>query len=112
MIRVISSEAAAEILTRRPTRLGDAEAIVRPIIDDVRAHGDEAVLRYARKFDHYARTSPVVPSAELDQAKRELSPALRIAILTAAANVRTVAERQMPQPWSAETPRIEGRTDR
>ena len=84
MIRVISSEAAAEFLTRRPVRLSQAAATVRPIIDDVRAHGDEAVLRYARKLDGYDRASPLVPDAELSAAEEQLDPALRAAILNAA----------------------------
>jgi len=102
MIRIVSSSAAAELLTRRPARLSQVEEIVRPIIDDVRAHGDEAVLRYARKFDRLDRVSPLIPARELHAAEHQLDPSLRTAILEAGANIRMVAEQQMPRPWSSE----------
>lgn len=102
MIRIISSTDAVELLTRKTVRLEGAEAVVRSIIEDVRTRGDEALLRYAREFDQFDRERPLVPQRELDEAAANLPSPLLDAVRIAAANIRTVAQRQMPQPWQIE----------
>lgn len=97
MIRIIDSKDAGRLLERRAARLGDAEAIVRPILDAVRARGDRALLEYARKFDGLTRKSVRVPERELQAAP--LSPEFRDAVTAAAANIRRYAELQMPREW-------------
>ncbi len=77
MIRILESSAAAGMLRRRAARFSDAEAIVRPILEDVRKRGDKALLEYARKFDKLERKSVAVPQAELDAAASRLSPQFR-----------------------------------
>ena len=103
MIRILQLSEAGELLTRRVDRLAEAEAVVRPILDNVRARGDEALFEYARKFDGFDRETPRVPEAELDAAVDKLTPALRHAIERASANIRAYAERQLPKPWSMDT---------
>ena len=76
-----------------------AEAVVRPILEDVRRRGDRALLEYARKFDGFARRTVRVSEEELGAARRRLSPEFRRAVRTAAANIRDFARRQMPRPW-------------
>lgn len=44
MIRILESSAAAPILRRRAARMDEAEAVVRPILDDVRKRGDKAMI--------------------------------------------------------------------
>jgi histidinol dehydrogenase len=90
------------LLSRKAARLEEAEAVVRPILDAVRKGGDRALLEYARKFDGLERKSVRVSRAELDAAKRQLTPEFRSAALTAAGNIRDYAERQMPRPWMRE----------
>lgn len=102
MIRIISSTDAVELLTRKTVRLEEAEAVVRPIIEEVRTRGDEALLRYAREFDQFDRERPLVPQRELDEAAANLLSPLLDAVRIAAANIRTVAQRQLPQPWQIE----------
>ena len=51
MIRIIQSKDVGRLLKRRTARLTEAEAVVRPILDDVRKRGDSALVEYARKFD-------------------------------------------------------------
>ena len=96
MIRILESSAAAGLLRRRAARFNDAEAIVRPILDDVRKRGDKALLEYARKFDKLERKSVAVPQADLDAAAKRLSPQFRNAVQTAAKNVRAYAKLQLP----------------
>ena len=76
-----------------------AEAVVRPILEDVRRRGDRALLEYARKFDGFAQRTVRVSEEDLAAARRRLSPEFRRAVRTAAANIRDFARRQMPRPW-------------
>lgn len=96
MIRIISARDAAEVFARKDTRLAEAEAVVRPILEAVRTRGDEALLEYARRFDGFDRASPLVSKAELDAAAEKLSPAFREALQIASANIRAFAEMQLP----------------
>jgi len=96
MIRTLASNRIASLLARRTTRLTQAEAVVRPILDAVRKQGDKALLKYARKFDGLDRKSVRVAERELAAACGKLSPAFRDAVETASTNIRTFAEMQMP----------------
>ena len=97
MIRIIKAADAAELLARKSVRLTEAEAVVRPILENVRARGDEAVLEYARQFDSFDRDSPLVGEQELAAAAASVSPAFRDAVRVASANIRAFAELQMPR---------------
>ena len=57
MIRIIEAADARDLLARKSIRLTEAEAVVRPIIENVRTRGDEAVLEYARQFDGFDRST-------------------------------------------------------
>jgi histidinol dehydrogenase len=85
------------VLARRAARMTDAEAVVRPILDDVRKRGDRALVEYARQFDKLERKSVAVPVEELKQASSRLSPEFQSAVETACANIKAFAERQMPK---------------
>ena len=78
---------------------------VRPVVDAVRAEGDEAVARFARQFDKApvtARTLAATP-ADFAAARRSLSPELLRAIDFASANIRTFHQRQLPEgEWRME----------
>lgn len=100
MIRILDESESGALRTRKAVALADAEAVVRPIIEDIRAHGDEAVLRYARKFDEFDRASFLVSRTEVDSAASALTENLREALDLAAANIRSFAELQSPQPQS------------
>ncbi len=67
MLRIIDEREAEQLLKRRAARLGEAEKIVRPILEDVRKKGDRALLTYARKLDGLepeALTVEVPPRAD------------------------------------------------
>lgn len=103
MIRIFESKQVGRLLARKAARLTEAEAVVRPILEAVRKRGDRAVLEYARRFDGLERRSVRVPEAELRAAARALTPAFRKAVKTAADNIRSYAQRQMPREWRANT---------
>ena len=51
MLRILPSQDAQSFITRKAVRLAEAEQVVAPIFDAVRARGDEALFEYARQFD-------------------------------------------------------------
>ena len=82
----------------RPSRPADAatDRRVAAIVGDVRRRGDEALLRYARRFDNL--DGPIeIPRAEIVAAARTVPAPVRAAIRAAAAHIRTVAKRQVPR---------------
>ncbi|TND09166.1 MAG: histidinol dehydrogenase [Bacteroidetes bacterium] len=89
-------------LLRRPVNDPEAlESLVWPIMQDVKARGDEALALYSKKFDG---TLPQVFSAA-DQAEmiKEIPAALREAIDTAARNIRVFHEAQREKVTVIET---------
>lgn len=92
---------AAETLLKLEQRGGAALDTVLPavrrMLRKVREEGDSALLGYAAKFDGLAPGVPIrVSSEEAETAWRQIDPALREALVSAAANIRAFAQRQMP----------------
>ncbi|HEY2018770.1 MAG TPA: histidinol dehydrogenase [Bryobacteraceae bacterium] len=102
MIRILESQQIGRLLARRGARLAEAEAVVGPILEAVRKRGDRALLEYARRFDALDRKSVRVPVAELNAARKQLTPQFRSAVSIAVANIREYAARQMPQEWTGQ----------
>jgi histidinol dehydrogenase len=101
VIRILQSDQAGRLLARKAARLTEAEAVVRPILEDVRKRGDRALIEYARKFDGFSGARVRLPEAQLRAAALGLAPELQRALRTAATNIRRYAARQMPRAWSA-----------
>src|SRR5260221_13950151 len=96
MIRILESKQVGRLFARRAARLGEAEAVVRPILEAVRKGGDRALLDYARKFDGLERKSVRAPPKELAAAASTLSTEFRDAVKGGSANIRESASMQMP----------------
>jgi histidinol dehydrogenase len=79
-------------------RDAETDRRVAEIVADVREHGDEAVLRYARMFDRL-EGDVEVSHTEMVAAARTVPAPVRIAIRKAANNIRAVANRQVPRGW-------------
>ena len=105
IIRSSDTNAINRVLRARSTTLREAEAVVRPILTDVRRHGDRALRRYARKFDRLdlRKTGFTVTGEEIRGAYRQIPRGFVPAVRAAAANVRKAARRQMPRPWTCPT---------
>jgi histidinol dehydrogenase len=83
--------------------LAEVEPAVRRIVNNVRREGDRALRRYAVRWDGLSRGEPVrVPEADLHEAWRNTSSALRDAITHAAENIRRYCEWQKPEEWRRE----------
>lgn len=93
------------LLSRRAQQDAEAQAVAAEIIADVRKRGDAALFAYTRKFDHtdLAKTGVWIAPKEIRAAQRRASAEFRKAIQGAAENVRRVAEKQLPRPWTVET---------
>ncbi len=74
MIRIYKEKLTErdEIFSVKESRV-DVSGVVKGIIDDVRARGDEALLYYAEKFDKASLTSLRVTDEEIEEAKRSVS---------------------------------------
>jgi histidinol dehydrogenase len=73
---------------------------VRAILRNVQRQGDAALLRYAAKFDGLAKGASLqVTAEETAAAWHGLDPALQQALSTAAGQIRSFAQRQMPKSW-------------
>src|SRR5881396_903096 len=96
MIRILESKQVGRLFARRAARLGEAEVVVRPILEAVRKRGDRALLEYARRFDGLERKTVRVPPEELAAAASALSSEFRKAVTVASANIREFASMQMP----------------
>jgi histidinol dehydrogenase len=91
MIRILSISQAGVVRTRKTRLMNDAEAVVAPIIADVRTRGDAALLDYARKLDGFDGDSVQI------QPTGALAPDFEKAIERASRNIRQFAEMQLPQ---------------
>lgn len=65
----------------------EIEMKVREILSAVKSGGDDALRTFSKKFDGYAAASLRVDSDEIEQAERQVSPGLKNAIRSAAANI-------------------------
>lgn len=86
-----------KILRRSESNIADVADIVRPIIEDVRLNGDDALVKYAEKFDG-AKIDPArIKATDEDFAKAEaaLAEEVKDAIRFCADNVRKHHEDQM-----------------
>jgi histidinol dehydrogenase len=98
-------EAAQPVALARPAVSGnpDIGRQAMALLAEVRAGGDEAVLRLTERFDG-VRPEPLrVTTAEAAAAERELPAVAREAIAVAIANVRRFHEAQLPPPVRVET---------
>ena len=107
LIRSHDRKALGRLMKSRQSNLAEAEAVARAILEDVRRHGDAALVRYTRKFegvDLHARGF-TVSRREIRAAYRQVPDGFIAAVRAAAKNIRAVALRQLPRAWKCETAR-------
>lgn len=96
-----ASAALAALERRGGAALDAVMPAVKRIVNNVRKHGNRALLRYASEFDGLPGAEALrVTPAEMAAAWELLDDAMRDALSTAAAQIRSFAERQLPQSWS------------
>lgn len=93
------------LLRRAEVEIDALLEYVRPLIAQVREHGDEALLELTARFDRVQldRERLRVSSAEIEEAHVKLDPAVRNALEIAIENVSSFHARQMPhEQWFTE----------
>ena len=93
------------LLARRARQDNKAQSVAAEIVADVRRRGDVALFAWTKKFDHVnlAREGVWISRKDVRSAERHVSATFLNAIKRAAKNVRSVAEKQLPRPWSFDT---------
>jgi histidinol dehydrogenase len=88
-------------LSRRDAAENNVEPLVRDILANVRAEGDEAVAGYTRRFDCPAMTSGAlrVPLADISAALGQVPAADADIIREAATNILDFHQRQKQNSW-------------
>jgi histidinol dehydrogenase len=93
------------LLARRAQQDDQARSVAAEIVADVRKRGDAALFAWTKKLDHVElkRERAWISRKEIRSAERHVSSTFLNAITRAAENVRQVAEKQLPRPWSIES---------
>jgi histidinol dehydrogenase len=103
-MRILKLTPATEktLLRARHERDREAEQIAARIIAAVRKRGDSAIAAYTKKFDSIdlRLTGIWISRHEISAASKQVSPEFLNAVRHAQQNVRCVAEKQLPGPWS------------
>ena len=98
IVEATDRDAIRELLSPQRVRDIETDRRVAEIVADVREHGDEALLRYARTFDRL-ENDVEVSRKDMIAAARNVPASVRNAIKKAARNIRAVAKRQVPLGW-------------
>ncbi len=95
----LNTEQRLQLQKRTEADLSAFEAKARPIVDAVRAEGDEALARFAREFDKAPVQAQEIAATEADfvAAEKALEPKVREAMEFAAHSIRKFHEAQMPE---------------
>jgi histidinol dehydrogenase len=80
----------AELLPRAATDIDSVLAVVRPICEDVRLRGAQAVREITARLDGVDVPEPAVPQSALSEALASIDPAVRAALEEAITRVRAV----------------------
>ena len=94
---------ALQALYERPACPPEIESRAQAIVDEVRQHGDAAVLAQIAKFDGVTLTADTlkVSDAEIAAAKKSVSRKTREAVSLARRNIAAFAKMQMPRSWTS-----------
>jgi histidinol dehydrogenase len=90
-----------KLITRGFSRKARVEETVHSILRDVRDQGDEALLRYTRKFDKVKMTAKQlkVTEAETSAAYQNISPEFVASLKMVIENIDRFYKRSVKKPW-------------
>ena len=98
----LTAEVEEELLAARQVRDVEAERAAAEIVAEVRKRGNAALFEFVRKFDKsdFSENDLRIGKTELREATKRVSPEFLRAIRQASHNIRKVAAKQLPKPWS------------
>ncbi len=103
IIRYPSKDQWDELLSRPVLNNRSVDAIVQPVLDDVRKRGDEALREYTRKFDKVDLQDLRVGVEEFLEASKLVDDELKRAIEIAVSNIGTFHKTQQIKAEPIET---------
>ncbi len=97
----LSSKEMQKLFERYYTNKRHIEEKVRRIIDDVRAEGDKAVLKYARRFDKVKFTPRDlrVSANEINGSFQNIDTAFIASLKSIIENIQRYYRKELPRPW-------------
>jgi histidinol dehydrogenase len=96
-----TEEMIQALIERGGTIFNDVLPVTGRILSAVRKTGDEAVIKYAQRFDRLLEgTALRIAPEETEAAWKQLDPTLKDALKTAERQIRRFARRQLPKSWS------------
>jgi histidinol dehydrogenase len=100
----LTPQAEANLMKQREGQDREAQRVAARIVGDVKRRGDAALDAWARKLDGTDVRGKLlwVSAREIAAAKKRVGREFLRAVEHAAANVRRVAEKQLPREWSLE----------
>lgn len=91
-------------LLKRPTQtIGDIEATVKTVFNDIQTNGDNAVEKYTSKFDGVTLRNNIVTEEEITEAVSKVEANLKSAIQLAKSNIETFHSAQKTDKVEVET---------
>ncbi|WP_299100059.1 histidinol dehydrogenase [uncultured Winogradskyella sp.] len=91
-------------LLKRPTQtIGDIEATVKTVFNEIQTNGDSAVEKYTSKFDGVTLKNNIVSKEEIIEAANNVDENLKSAIQLAKANIEKFHSAQKTDKVSVET---------
>ncbi len=103
IIRYPSKDTWAELLRRPVLNNRSVDAIVQPVLDDVRKRGDEALIEYTSKFDKVTLQHLRVTGEEFSEAAKLVDEELKHAIEIAIRNIEAFHKTQQIKAEHIET---------
>jgi histidinol dehydrogenase len=93
-----------KLLRARQERDAEAERVASEIVADVRKRGNAALFAWAKKLDStdLRHENLWTSGADIRGARKQVNSDFVCAVEHAARNVRRLAERQLPKPWTIE----------
>jgi histidinol dehydrogenase len=105
-MRIVRLTPAVEkkLLRARQEHDAEAERIASEIVGDIRRRGDTALSAWVKKLDDIDlhNESLWISEGSIHAARKQVSRDFLRAVEHAVRNVRRVAERQLPRPWTME----------
>lgn len=95
----MSEQAIKQLLRRSEIDIADFQAVVQPIITEVKEKGDAALFQYNEKFDKVATNTYSLKAtpAEFDRARAQLDDSVKAVIEKSAENIKKYHQAQMPE---------------
>ena len=95
-----AAEATVRKIAARSSRYPEVRVVVRRIVADVRRNGDRALRTYAQRWDGLDPGAALrVSQAEIQAARKTVSPDLKRSLKAAAVNIRRFCKMQKPAEW-------------